>query len=157
MHTTTGPQGTFFHHDGGYTGEVRIHSKDGDELARLPFEDLEYLVACKVRSERIAHLECMSATDLLKTQMVVALPDIEAPEIPDSLKVKQKVICGAKDESSSVGCNFRPVIRFWGTNTRLYLDIVCSTEEAAILLAQAAAKENGWENDDLNSKVSGKI
>jgi hypothetical protein len=68
MHTTEGPQGTVFHHNGDYSGEVKVtvtaepaRGTDVNHVphwtAEVPFADLEALVLGKYRNYAITMLE----------------------------------------------------------------------------------------------------
>lgn len=62
-HTTCGKEHLFIH-NGDFSGDVIIaRSKDGVELAEVPFADLKMLVASWVRDKRIYHLECQAEDD----------------------------------------------------------------------------------------------
>jgi hypothetical protein len=68
MHLTRGPEGTRFVHHGDFSGEVRFEAYTPENKlveVRVPFADLQSLVAEKVRRERIEKLEAADDLDLL--------------------------------------------------------------------------------------------
>lgn len=50
MHRTDGPEGTSFHHNGDFSGDVTIEPAGADYGVDIPFADLQYLVT--VEKER---------------------------------------------------------------------------------------------------------
>ncbi len=57
MHTTEGTQFRF-HHNGDFSGEIRVVNKSTEDMVvKIPFEDFKTLVAAWVRSVRISNVE----------------------------------------------------------------------------------------------------
>lgn len=68
MHTTQGPKGVYFVHDGDYGGQVKIFipsdtanmelsHQDHTVMVEVPMEALEFFVARKIVSKYISSLE----------------------------------------------------------------------------------------------------
>jgi hypothetical protein len=67
MHTSTGPEGTKFLHNGDYSGDVEIISPDYclGIAFEIPFADLKFLVAQYVEREKIRRLEDATPDEIL--------------------------------------------------------------------------------------------
>ena len=74
MHTTQASQGTVFHHNGDYSGSVKIQVPEepakhtfGSQtcwVTEVPFEDIRELVLDYLRSKLIARLESVEGDEL---------------------------------------------------------------------------------------------
>lgn len=68
-HTTIGPEGTAFIHNGDYSGLITI--KFSDEEISVPLADLEYIVGQALKQEVINNLENTSGNTFLRTQIKI--------------------------------------------------------------------------------------
>ena len=77
MHTTEGPEGTVMHHNGDYSGDVKItvnhEPYNGQDVnhenhwtVEVPFRDLEALVLDKYRGNAIEALEMAEGRELAR-------------------------------------------------------------------------------------------
>ncbi len=73
MHTKEGKLVNFCH-NGDYSGNVIVMSKQGDDMFQVPFEDLKMLVACYVRDGKIAVLEQAEDDEILGLRRTLGTP-----------------------------------------------------------------------------------